>query len=189
MSFPFYQVNFSHRQLHFSKMFLQIYTTRRSLNVHLLTGIINFSLLVPRQYRRYLPNFTHILTAILLRCYARLGRCHCDATVLLACPQGPCGALAVILGRPVSVATSLRLFWACSKLGSDLGHLGDLTAICSAATALYENSQWPSGDLADFADRSEVAVLCDWGITHNLQATINFKKKGIKKRTKSEGTH
>ena len=28
-----------------------------------------------------------------------------------------------------------------------------------------------SGDLADFADRSEVAVLCDWGIRE--QASIS----------------
>ena len=71
-----------------------------------------------------------------------------------------------MLRRPVSAATSLRLLWACSKLGGDLGDLEDLTAICSAATALFEISQSPSGDLADFADRSEVAVLCDWGISN-----------------------
>ena len=88
----------------------------------------------------------HILTAILLRCYARLGGCHCDVTGHLACPQRPYSVLAAMLRQPVSVATSLRLFWACSKLGSDLGNLGDLTVICRAATALYEISQRPSGD-------------------------------------------
>ena len=97
-------------------------------------------------YGRYFVKFTHILTAIPRRCYARLGRCHCDVTALLACPQRPYGALAAMLGRPISAATSLRLFWACSKLGGDLGDLGDLTAICSAGTTLCEISQRPSGD-------------------------------------------
>ena len=86
-----------------------------------------------------LSNFTHILTAILLRCYARLGRRHCDVTGHLACPQRLYGAFAAMLWQPVSAATSLRLFWACSKLGGDLGDLGDLTAICSAATGLYRD--------------------------------------------------
>ena len=54
--------------------------------------------------------------------------------------------LAAMLRWPVSAATSLRLFWACSKLGGDFGDLGDLTAICSAATALCEISQRPCGD-------------------------------------------
>ena len=88
----------------------------------------------------------HILTAILLRCYAHLGWRHCDVTVLLACPQRHYRALAAMPGRPVSAATSLRLLWACSKLCGDLGDLGDLTTICSAATALYEISKRPSGD-------------------------------------------
>ena len=112
-----------------------------------------------------LPNFTHILTAAILRCYARLGRRHCVVTSLSAYPQRPYGALAAMLGRPVSAATESRLFRACSKLGDDFGDLGDLTAICSAAMALYEISQRPPGDLAYFANRSEVAVLCNWGIT------------------------
>ena len=73
-------------------------------------------------------------------------RRQCDVTGHLACPQRPYGAFAARLRRPVSAATSLRLFWACSKLGGDLGDLGDLTAICSAATALYDISQRPSGD-------------------------------------------
>ena len=107
----------------------------------------------------------HILTEILLLCYARLVWRHCDITWHLAWPQRPYGVFAAMLRWPVSTATSLRLFWACSKLGSDLGDLGDLTAICSAATVLYEISQRSSVDLADFADRSEVAVLCDWGIS------------------------
>ena len=88
----------------------------------------------------------HILAEILLQCYARLERRHWDVTAPLALPQRPYSALAVTLWQPVYAVNSLCSFWACSKLGGDLGDLGDLTAICSAATSLYEISQWPSGD-------------------------------------------
>ena len=74
-----------------------------------------------------------------------------------------------MLERSVSAATSLRLFWARSKLGH-------ITAICSAATVLYEISQRPNGDLTDFADRSEVAVLCDRGIkSHHVHLKVENK--------------
>ena len=61
---------------------------------------------------------------------------HTVPTVTLRC-------VTCDVGQPVSIATSLCLFWSFSKLGSDLG---DLTVICSAATTLYEISQRPSGD-------------------------------------------
>ena len=80
---------------------------------------------------------------ILLLCYARR---HGDVTAPLAYPQRPYGVLAVTIWQPVCTATSLRLFWACTTLGGNLGDLGDLTAICSAATVLYKISQQPRGD-------------------------------------------
>ena len=95
---------------------------------------------------------------ILLRCYARLGRRHWDVMAPLAGPQRPYGALAAILWRPVSAVTSLRLFWACSKLGGDLG---DLTPSAAPPRRSMRSYNDPA---ADFADRNEVAVLCDWGI-------------------------
>ena len=110
------------------------------------------------------------LIATLLRCYARLGRRHCNVTALLAYLQRPYGSLAAMPKRPVSAATSLHLFWACSKLGH-------FTAIYSAATELCEISQRPSGDMTDFAHRSEVAVLCDWGIkSHHSHLKVENKE-------------
>ena len=76
----------------------------------------NFNLVVPRQYRGYFAKFYAFPDS--------------DPIGMLRAPW----------------ETSLRLFWACSKLGGDLGDLGDLTAICSAATALCEISQRPCGD-------------------------------------------
>ena len=66
-------------------------------------------------------------------------RCHGALDV-------PTATLRRVSCDAVSAATSLRLFWACSKLGGDLCDLGDFTVICNAATALYEISQRPSGD-------------------------------------------
>ena len=94
--------------------------------------------------------YEHILCNLSLRHTGR--RLRCDHGGLGESARLPCGRrisekrCSVWLGRPVSAATSLRLFWACSKLGGDLGDLGDLTAICSAVTALCGISQRPSGD-------------------------------------------
>ena len=140
--FRFYRVNFCYWYLHFFKSFYgytsHVIVWMRSFD----NRNHDFNLLVPRQYREYFAKF-YAYPDSLMRCYARLGRRHCDVTGHLACPQRPYGAFAAMLRRPVSAATSLRLFWACSKLGGDLG---DLTAICSAATALCEISQRPCGD-------------------------------------------
>ena len=113
-----------------------------------------------------LPNFTYILTAIVLRCYARLGRRHCDATVHLACPQRPYGALAAMLGRPVSRRPHCACFEHVQNLAATSATLETLLRYAALPRRSMRSHNDPaaiSGDLADFADRSEVAVLGDWG--------------------------
>ena len=136
-SLQFYPVNFCHWCLHFSKGFYRF-------TPHVVVWMRSFVNRIINCWCQdsiadILPNFTHIL----LRCFARLRRRDCDVTAFFACPQRPYGASVAMLGRPVSAATSLRLFWSCSKLAGDLG---DLTAICCAATALYDISHRPTGD-------------------------------------------
>ena len=88
-----------------------------------------------------LPIFTHVLTAILLRCYARLGRRHCDVT---DSQRSHCASFEHVQNLEATSAT--------------------LDTSLRSAVLSWDISQRPSGDLADFADRSEVAILCDWGI-------------------------
>ena len=84
--------------LYHPKVFTDIHNTSLFECGHLLTGIINFSLLVPRQYRRYLAKFyaypnrdptakLRAPWATSLRCHGALGvttatlrRVSCDAT-------------------------------------------------------------------------------------------------------------
>ena len=110
-------------------------------------------------------------------CHWNLGRPYCVVAACLGRRYCHVTALLSMLRRPVSAATSLCMFWACSKLGGNLGDLGDLTVIHSAPTALFEISHRPSGDLADFADRSKVTVLCDWGI-RDANTTVDLKRLG-----------
>ena len=126
---------------------------------HMLTGIINFILLVPRLY--ILPNFTRILTATLLQCYARLGRCHgalgvpaatlwcinCDART--TCFRSDLTALVLRMLEPTSSTLETLLWYAALSRRSMRSH-NDPAAI--------------SGNLTDFADHSEVTVMCERGI-------------------------
>ena len=80
------------------------------------------------------------LTARLLRCYGDLF------------PRRPhCACFEHVQNLAATSATSLRS-----------------AALPRRSVRSHNDPAAISGDLADFADRSEVAVLCDWGITdHN----------------------
>ena len=113
----------------------------------------------------------HILTVIPLWCHARLGWRHCDVTGHLACPQRCYGDL--FPRRP-----------RCAGFE----HVQNLAATSVTFETLLRSAALPrssmrshnepaaiSGDLADFADRSEVAILCDWGINRHPFADDTFK--------------
>ena len=168
-SFRFYQVNYVIGNYIFPKVFTDIHQTSYFECGHLITGIINFNLLVPTQYRRYFVKFyaypdsnpTAMLRApwaTSLRCHGALGvppatlrRVCCDA--MATCFRGDLTAL---------VLSMFKTWWRPRRPWRPYC---DLQRCHGALQRSHNDPAAISGDLADFADRSEVAVLCDWGIT------------------------
>ena len=136
----------------------------------------NFNLLVPRQYRGYFaklyayPDSDPI--AMLrapwetsLRCHGALG--VPPATLRRVCygdlfPRRPhCACFEHVQNLAATSAT----------LGTSLRS----AALPRRSVRSHNDPAAISGDLADFADRSEVAVLCDWGIT-GIYASLDLNE-------------
>ena len=114
--------------------------------------------MVPRQCHQYLPNFTHILTAILLRCYARLGRRHFDVTGHLACPQRSYGDLtALVLSMFKTWRRPQRPWRPYCDLQRCYGALRDLTTTQRRSAAI--------GPILQIAARSPSCVT---GVSVNI---------------------
>ena len=123
---------------------------------------------MPRQYRRYFAQFyayhdsdpTAMLRtpwATSLRCHGALGvppatlqRVCCDATA--TCFRSDCACFEHVQNLAATLATLETLLRSAVLPRRSMRSHNDPAAI--------------SGDLAEFADRSEVAVLCECGISH-----------------------
>ena len=89
-------------------------------------------------------------------------------------------AMPRVLGDVTAVGVPAATHCACfeqrSKLDGDLSDLGGLTSICSATTGSHDDPTAICGDLAAFAYRSEIAVLCGLGIKHKTKTWLSAWK-------------
>ena len=104
-------------------------------------------------------------------------RSYCDATRALGdvtamsrgtwrAPSDPTARLLRCYGDLFPQRPHCACFEHVQNLAAILGTSLRSAALPRRSVRFHNDPAAISGDLADFADRSEVAVLCDWGITH-----------------------
>ena len=129
------------------------------------------------------PTFCQILCISWQRSYCEATRALGDVTAMSRgtwrVPSNPMACLLRYYGDLFPRRPHCACFEQVQNLAATSETLLRSAALPQRSMRSHNDPAAISGDLADFADRSEVAVLCDWGITHFIlsmhdsQARIN----------------